>query len=296
MHVCGAVLYQDQVANRVKQAVAELREGQLLSRRPFQVTWFASQVAICLGLWEYNRTLIRALELGKTFLVPLEALNALWPCPGGSGFRDLSFSPTTSELTRMPWHRAARSPGGIASQAPGGLRLRRPAAAAPGRNDNADFDPASWGVLRDLTAPRFPHSCSPPLFFVLRNLPMPFLSRPVYIPASTQTLLRFLFLACCAVEPSSVMRAIVPVAYFYYVAVSSFAPSPEVYPLFANCLSGLFGQHYSTLLHVEFSVICMHTPTPPDTCRRDRCSVRCTIPYPFNSIYFAPTRSKRTNP
>ena len=161
MHVCGAVLYQDQVANRVKQAVAELREGQLLSRRPFQVTWFASQVAICLGLWEYNRTLIRALELGKTFLVPLEALNALWPCPGGSGFRDLSFSPTTSELTRMPWHRAARSPGGIASQAPGGLRLCRPAAAAPNRDDNADFDPPSWGVLRHLTALPFPHSYSP---------------------------------------------------------------------------------------------------------------------------------------
>ena len=87
------MLYQDQVAKRVKEAVSELRGGQPLSRRPFQVTWFMSQVAICLGLWEFDRTLKRALDLGKAFLIPLEALNALWPCPGTC----LWLSPTTRQ-------------------------------------------------------------------------------------------------------------------------------------------------------------------------------------------------------
>ncbi|KAH9940377.1 uncharacterized protein BXZ73DRAFT_88637 [Epithele typhae] len=77
------LLYQEQVAKRAQLAVTKLNEpqGQQLSRRPFQVTWFASQVAICLGLWEYNHSLTHALDLAKAFLVPLEALNLLWPCP-----------------------------------------------------------------------------------------------------------------------------------------------------------------------------------------------------------------------
>ncbi len=54
--------------------------GHMLSRRPFQVTWFASQIAICLALWEYDRSLYNALDLAKAFLTPLEALNVLWPC------------------------------------------------------------------------------------------------------------------------------------------------------------------------------------------------------------------------
>ena len=60
----------------------EQTQGHLLTRRPFQVTWFSSQVAICLGLWEYNPVLLHALELAKTFLIPLDALNALWLCQG----------------------------------------------------------------------------------------------------------------------------------------------------------------------------------------------------------------------
>ncbi|OBZ70695.1 hypothetical protein A0H81_09311 [Grifola frondosa] len=75
--------YQDQVAKRVKLSVLQLGEapGHLLSRRPFQVTWFSSQVNICLALWEYDRSLMSALELAKTFLIPLDVLIALWPCP-----------------------------------------------------------------------------------------------------------------------------------------------------------------------------------------------------------------------
>ena len=56
--------------------------GHLLSRRPFQVSWFSSQVAICLALWGYDRSLMQALELAKTFLIPLDALCILWPCEG----------------------------------------------------------------------------------------------------------------------------------------------------------------------------------------------------------------------
>ena len=85
---CSAVTYQAQVAHRVKESVLQLGEtqGHLLSRRPFQVTWFSSQVAICLGLWEFDHRLINALELAKTFLIPLDVLNALWPCPGTARF------------------------------------------------------------------------------------------------------------------------------------------------------------------------------------------------------------------
>lgn len=56
--------------------------GHLLSRRPFQVTWFSSQVAICLALWQYDRTLLQALELAKSFLIPLDCLVVLWPGAG----------------------------------------------------------------------------------------------------------------------------------------------------------------------------------------------------------------------
>ena len=82
----SAVYYQDQVAQRVKNAVLEVGEkrGHLLTRRPFQSLWFASQVSICLALWGYDKSLIQALDLAKTFLIPLDTLDALWPCAGES--------------------------------------------------------------------------------------------------------------------------------------------------------------------------------------------------------------------
>lgn len=79
------VHYQDQIATRVKASVLQLGQapsGHLLSKRPFQTTWFASQVAICLALWNYDHALINALDLAKSFLIPLDALNALWPSQG----------------------------------------------------------------------------------------------------------------------------------------------------------------------------------------------------------------------
>ncbi|THH18643.1 hypothetical protein EW146_g2361 [Bondarzewia mesenterica] len=76
--------YQEQVAKRVKSSIHRLAEpsGHLFLRRPFQIGWFTGQVAICLDLWSGDQTLIRALELAKAFLVPIEVLNAMWPCSG----------------------------------------------------------------------------------------------------------------------------------------------------------------------------------------------------------------------
>ncbi|CDO75688.1 hypothetical protein BN946_scf184585.g1 [Trametes cinnabarina] len=84
------LFYQEQVATRVKESVLQLgeAEGHVLACRPFLATWFSSQVAICLSLWDYNRSLHRALELAKAFLVPLDVLNALWPCPAQASNRD----------------------------------------------------------------------------------------------------------------------------------------------------------------------------------------------------------------
>ncbi|KAH8107663.1 hypothetical protein BXZ70DRAFT_1013538 [Cristinia sonorae] len=89
-HAQEWLYYQDQVAKRVKESVMRLGDtpGHLLSRRPFQVSWFSSQVAICLALWNYDRGLMQALELAKTFLIPLDALCILWPCEGQRARRD----------------------------------------------------------------------------------------------------------------------------------------------------------------------------------------------------------------
>jgi hypothetical protein len=45
---CLSVYYQDQVIKRVKSSINHLGEaqGHLLTRRPFQVTWFSSQLAM----------------------------------------------------------------------------------------------------------------------------------------------------------------------------------------------------------------------------------------------------------
>ncbi len=74
--------------------------GQQLTQRPFSVTWFYHQLAMfvhrllsilalgsdararfsCLLLWENDASLGDVLELAKSFLVPLDVMNALWPC------------------------------------------------------------------------------------------------------------------------------------------------------------------------------------------------------------------------
>ncbi|OJT14885.1 hypothetical protein TRAPUB_8557 [Trametes pubescens] len=95
------LFYQQQVARRACQSINQLREpeGFLFARRPFQVTWFANQVAIALGLWEYDHGLMNALRLARQFLVPLDVLNAIWPCPDASA----SHAPDARDpMNRMP--------------------------------------------------------------------------------------------------------------------------------------------------------------------------------------------------
>ncbi|KAJ7194475.1 hypothetical protein B0H12DRAFT_714134 [Mycena haematopus] len=76
------IYYQAEVIKRVTMSIQYLSDsrGQQLTQRPFAVTWFYHQLAICLLLWESDTSLVNVLELAKSFLVPLDVLNALWPC------------------------------------------------------------------------------------------------------------------------------------------------------------------------------------------------------------------------
>ncbi|KAI0058726.1 hypothetical protein BV25DRAFT_1810152 [Artomyces pyxidatus] len=75
--------YQDHVARRIKPSLPLLTgstEHPFL-RRPFQISWFTNQLIVCLTIWNTHNELTNALDLAKMFLLPIEVLNALWPCP-----------------------------------------------------------------------------------------------------------------------------------------------------------------------------------------------------------------------
>ncbi|KAJ7616023.1 hypothetical protein FB45DRAFT_935136 [Roridomyces roridus] len=76
------IYYQAEVIKRVTMSISYLSDprAQQLTHRPFSVTWFYSQLAICLLLWENDPTLEDALQLAKSLLIPLDVMNALWPC------------------------------------------------------------------------------------------------------------------------------------------------------------------------------------------------------------------------
>ncbi|KAJ7776535.1 hypothetical protein DFH07DRAFT_911882 [Mycena maculata] len=76
------IYYQAEVIKRVTLSVQYLADprGQQLTQRPFSVTWFYHQLAICLLLWENDTSLGEVLELAKSFLIPLDVMNTLWPC------------------------------------------------------------------------------------------------------------------------------------------------------------------------------------------------------------------------
>ncbi|KAF8137874.1 hypothetical protein K438DRAFT_2023529 [Mycena galopus ATCC 62051] len=76
------IYYQAEVVKRVTMSIQYISDsrGQQLTQRPFTVTWFYHQLAICLLIWESDTSLSDVLELAKSFLVPLDVLNALWPC------------------------------------------------------------------------------------------------------------------------------------------------------------------------------------------------------------------------
>ncbi|KAG6916115.1 hypothetical protein DXG01_008390 [Tephrocybe rancida] len=74
--------YQDRVIQIVRSAISHLgsAQGYPLTRRPYQVTWYANQLSICLLLWNYDRSLKNALVLAKSILLPVEVMTSLWPC------------------------------------------------------------------------------------------------------------------------------------------------------------------------------------------------------------------------
>ncbi|KIK02612.1 hypothetical protein K443DRAFT_131780 [Laccaria amethystina LaAM-08-1] len=82
--------YQDQVIQRVTATIHQLNspEGYQLTRRPFRVTWFLNQLAICLMLWRNDRSLDDALKLAKSILQIVDVMNALWDCPANQQHSD----------------------------------------------------------------------------------------------------------------------------------------------------------------------------------------------------------------
>jgi len=74
--------YQSHTAKRFEIILHDGRDpqSQVLARRPFYVWWFMSQLAISMSLWVHDNSLVQALDLCKSFLVPLDILSALWPC------------------------------------------------------------------------------------------------------------------------------------------------------------------------------------------------------------------------
>lgn len=99
MTFIDVVFHQDQVIRRVNSIIHQLNgpSGYQLTRRPFRINWFINQLAMyvlqpvcyyhlmlfrCLVLWSHDTNLDDALKLAKSILIPIDVLNALWPCPG----------------------------------------------------------------------------------------------------------------------------------------------------------------------------------------------------------------------
>ncbi|KAF8919453.1 hypothetical protein CPB85DRAFT_1276709 [Mucidula mucida] len=74
------VYFQQEIVKRATFSIQQSGAANQLARRPYQATWFATQLALCLRLWNHDRTLYSALELGRAITYPLDFINTLWPC------------------------------------------------------------------------------------------------------------------------------------------------------------------------------------------------------------------------
>ncbi|KAF8887164.1 hypothetical protein BD779DRAFT_1528462 [Infundibulicybe gibba] len=74
--------HQATVAHRFMYGLHTItgNSSNLLARRPFFVFWFMAQVTRALSLWQFDNTLIIALDVCKALLPPIDYLTALWPC------------------------------------------------------------------------------------------------------------------------------------------------------------------------------------------------------------------------
>lgn len=55
------------------------KPGSMWTRKPFDITWYSSQLALSLRVWNHDRSLLSVLDLGKVVLRVVDALNRLWP-------------------------------------------------------------------------------------------------------------------------------------------------------------------------------------------------------------------------
>jgi hypothetical protein len=76
------IYYQDQVMKRIRTSIQDITDprGYQLTRRPFQATWFSSQLSVCLTLFHHDHALVAALDLAKSIVIPMDVMNFLWPC------------------------------------------------------------------------------------------------------------------------------------------------------------------------------------------------------------------------
>ncbi|KAI0070393.1 hypothetical protein K474DRAFT_816565 [Panus rudis PR-1116 ss-1] len=73
--------HQTSVAEKATYGLQNITGTNLnLSRRPFFIFWFMSQMSRALTLWTCDRSLTIALDLCKTLMQPIEYLMSLWPC------------------------------------------------------------------------------------------------------------------------------------------------------------------------------------------------------------------------
>ncbi|KAF8712533.1 hypothetical protein AX14_013010 [Amanita brunnescens Koide BX004] len=71
----------------IDQANSELSHRQhvedkqgSMTRRPFDVTWYSTQLALCLRMWSHDRSLLSFLDVAKTVVRVVDVLNGMWPC------------------------------------------------------------------------------------------------------------------------------------------------------------------------------------------------------------------------
>ncbi|KIY70031.1 hypothetical protein CYLTODRAFT_392634 [Cylindrobasidium torrendii FP15055 ss-10] len=102
------IRFQEEIVKRATMAMRQYGPANYISRRPYQAPWFATQLELCLRLFESDRTLYAALQLGQQIAFLLSSINQLWPCPEHQRHCDdlrerlqtLHYAPSTSTERR----------------------------------------------------------------------------------------------------------------------------------------------------------------------------------------------------
>ncbi|KAF8742621.1 hypothetical protein AX14_003252 [Amanita brunnescens Koide BX004] len=75
--------HQSAVARRLMDGLHTItgNSNNVLARRPFYIPWFMAQMNRALCLWEYDQTLMTALDVCKALIMAVDYLTSIWPCP-----------------------------------------------------------------------------------------------------------------------------------------------------------------------------------------------------------------------